>query len=229
MPAFAVAPQLPADVVARSHALPVKPAPVELVGQRIRLAATEPTRDAAALHAVSNGRALQIGARTMGDSDAEMLIWRYLPYGPFADLAAFTAYLENLSNLPDLRAMTVYDRATDHPIGVMTLMANHPQDLKIELGHIWIAPIMQGSGVITEAAYLMLGHCFELGYRRVEWKCDALNERSRRTALKLGFIFEGIQEYHKISRGRSRDTAWFRILDPEWPELHKRLEARLHS
>jgi RimJ/RimL family protein N-acetyltransferase len=86
---------------------------------------------------------------------------------------------------------------------------------------------MQSSGLIYEACYLMLRHCFDLGYRRMEWKCDSLNERSRRTALSLGFTFEGIQEYHMIARGRNRDTAWFRILDHEWPQVRSRLEARL--
>jgi RimJ/RimL family protein N-acetyltransferase len=106
-------------------------------------------------------------------------------------------------------------------------MSNAPAHLKIEIGHIWISPVMQGSGVIYEAVYLMLRHCFDLGYRRLEWKCDALKERSRRTALSLGFLFEGIQEYHMIARGRSRDTAWYRILDHEWPAVRARLEQRL--
>ena len=123
--------------------------------------------------------------------------------------------------------MTLIDQATDQPIGTLSFMSNVPSHLKIEIGHIWIAPVMQGSGVIYEAVYLMLRHCFDLGYRRLEWKCDSLNERSRRTALSLGFVYEGTQEYHMIARGRSRDTTWYRILDHEWPQVRARLQARL--
>ena len=116
----------------------------------------------------------------------------------------------------DIRPMTLIEKRAQ-AIGTLSFMANSPANLKIEIGHIWIAPVMQGSGVIYEAVYLMLRHCFDLGYRRLEWKCDSLNERSRRTALRLGFQFEGIQQYHMISRGCNRDTAWYRILDHEWP------------
>ena len=128
---------------------------------------------------------------------------------------------------PDVLTMTLIDRPSDQPIGTLSFMANQPSYLRIELGHIWVSPVMQGSGVIYEAAYLMLRHCFDLGYRRVEWKCDTFNQRSRRTALKIGFQFEGIQEYHMIARGRNRDTAWHRILNHEWPDVRARLEQQL--
>ena len=108
-------------------------------------------------------------------------------------------------------------------------MSNDPANLKIELGGIWYGPIAQRTGANTEATWLMLRHCFGLGYRRVEWKCDSLNARSRSTALRMGFRFEGIQEQHRITKGRNRDTAWFRIVADEWPavDLHlRRLLAR---
>jgi RimJ/RimL family protein N-acetyltransferase len=123
--------------------------------------------------------------------------------------------------------MTLFDKNSGQPIGTLSFMANVPANLKIELGHIWISPVMQGSGVIYEAAYLMLRHCFGLGYRRLEWKCDSLNERSRRTALSIGFQYEGTQEYHMIVRGRNRDTTWYRILNHEWPQVRTSLEQRL--
>jgi RimJ/RimL family protein N-acetyltransferase len=107
--------------------------------------------------------------------------------------------------------------------------ANFPEHLKIELGGIWYSPVAQGTGANTEAAYLMLGHAFGLGYRRVEWKCDALNERSRRAAERLGFTFEGIQDAHYIVKGRNRDTAWFRMLDGEWPRVRQRLRELLEA
>lgn len=96
--------------------------------------------------------------------------------------------------------------------------------MKVELGGIWYSPVAQGTGVNTEAVTLALEHIFALGYRRVEWKCDASNQRSRRAAERLGFRFEGIQDAHYIVKDRNRDTAWFRILDREWPAIRQRGE-----
>jgi RimJ/RimL family protein N-acetyltransferase len=107
-------------------------------------------------------------------------------------------------------------------------MSNSPEHLKIELGGIWYSPIVQRTAANTEATYLMLNHAFGLGYRRVEWKCNALNERSRRAALRMGFQFEGIQESHMIMKGRNRDTAWFRILVHEWSAVEAHLRALLY-
>ena len=112
-------------------------------------------------------------------------------------------------------------------MGVVNLMSNDPLNLKIELGGIWYSPIVQRTGVNTEATWLMLDHAFRLGYRRVEWKCDSLNARSRHAALQMGFRFEGIQEQHRITKGRNRDTAWFRIVAEEWPAVDARLRARI--
>jgi RimJ/RimL family protein N-acetyltransferase len=224
---FPVGPEVDPAQLARIPALPVKPAPVELQGPRVRLIPTEAARDAPDLFAASNGKAIQIGGRSIGDYDALMLVWRYLRYGPFDDVAGCAAYLTDLASGPDIRPMTLVEKQSNRAIGTLSFMANAPAHLKIEIGHIWITPAMQGSGVIYEAVYLMLRHCFALGYRRLEWKCDSLNERSRRTALSIGFSFEGIQEYHMIARGRNRDTAWYRILDHEWPQVRARLEQRL--
>jgi RimJ/RimL family protein N-acetyltransferase len=110
---------------------------------------------------------------------------------------------------------------------VATYMANVPQHLKIELGSIWYSPLAQRTGANLEATTMMLGHAFDLGYRRVEWKCDARNERSIAAALKMGFTFEGIQEYHYIVKGRNRDTAWFGMLDRDWPSRRAYLEKLL--
>jgi RimJ/RimL family protein N-acetyltransferase len=107
-------------------------------------------------------------------------------------------------------------------------MNNYPEHLKIELGGIWYSPVVQRTPANTEATYLMLGHAFELGYRRVEWKCNSYNERSRRAALRMGFKFEGIQEGHMIVKGRNRDTAWFRIVDAEWFTVKAHLEKLLY-
>jgi RimJ/RimL family protein N-acetyltransferase len=119
--------------------------------------------------------------------------------------------------------------ATGRQVGVLNYMNNFPEHLKIELGSIWYSPLVQRTNANLEATYLTLKHAFELGYRRLEWKCNALNERSRRAALRMGFQFEGIQEAHMIIKGRNRDTAWYRLLDGEWAQVKPHLEGMLYS
>lgn len=207
---------LPDDVLARRAQLPTKPAPVTLTGDLVELRPIDVERDVAALHEVSSGRPFALGDRRVDAYDPDALIWVWMKGRP-RDVDELRAYLEPDANAPDLLMMTVRDRATNTPIGIACFMANRPGDLKIELGGIWYGPVAQGTGASREATMLMCAHAFGLGYRRVEWKCDARNERSRRAALSYGFSFEGIQEAHMIIKGRNRDTAWFRMLDREWP------------
>jgi len=207
---------LPADVLARRDRLPRKPAPVVLSGERVELRPLDVARDIEPLHAVSNGHPFTLGDRHVEAYDPDPVIWRWMRGRTHRDAAELRAYLAPLAAVPDMLMMTVVDRPTATPIGVACFMANRPEDLKVELGHIWYGPIAQGTGASREATRLMLAHAFGLGYRRVEWKCDALNVRSRRAALSYGFTFEGVQEAHMIVKGRSRDTAWFRMLDTEW-------------
>lgn len=220
-------PALPAELLARRTALPLKPAPVTLVGRRFTLRPLDLDRDVPTLFASSNGQPARLGGREIGAYDADALIWRFMSGGPFASSDALAAWLRAQVESPSVLALAVVEQASGQPIGVATYMSNAPEHLKIELGSIWYSPLAQRSGANTEATYLLLRHAFELGYRRVEWKCDALNERSRRAALGLGFRFEGIQEAHYIVKGRNRDTAWFRMLDREWPAVRERLEQRL--
>lgn len=207
--------------------LPEKPSLIHLKGQFVRLEPLIIKRDAQPLFEMSNGSALQLGERSIQAYDSEELIWRYLFDGPFENLDKFVESLRPKVNAPNGCCLCVFDVATGMQIGVANLMNNFPAHLKIELGGIWYSPIVQKSSANTEATYLMLKHCFELGYSRVEWKCHSLNERSRRAALRMGFKFEGIQESHMIVKDCNRDTAWFRILDREWPEIQKNLELRL--
>lgn len=206
---------LPADLLALAERLPTKPAAVTLTGDRVVL---RPFVDAdvEALHAVSDGRPVAVGARRHAAYDPGELIWKWMSGGPFRDAPALGAYLGAFAAKPDVLTLTVVDRETSHPLGVASLMANRPADLKLELGAIWYGPIAQGTGASREATHLMCAHAFGLGYRRVEWKCDSRNERSRRAALSYGFTFEGIQQHHMIVKGASRDTAWFRMLAAEW-------------
>jgi RimJ/RimL family protein N-acetyltransferase len=223
----AAAPRLPDEVLARIAALPVKPAPVELVGRYVRLVPLDLERDSAALHAISDGSALMMGERIVAAYDSEELIWRYMLGGPFADADAMRAYLAPQVNAANGLCFCVFDVETGQRVGVANYMNNAPDHLKVELGSIWYSPIVQRTPTNTEVTYLMLKHAFALGYRRLEWKCDARNERSRAAALRMGFRFEGIQEYHFIIKGRSRDTAWFRILDHEWDDVKAHMEGLL--
>lgn len=220
---------LPAETLALTKILPLKPAPVILTGRSVKLTPVDVDRDAAALFAVSNGAPISIDDRQYPAYDPEALIWSYLFYSPYANLDTFRSYLTEQINGADRLLLCVVDQASGHPVGVVTLMSNVPSFLRIELGGIWYSPIVQRTQANLESTYLMLVHAFELGYRRVEWKCDSRNERSRRSALRMGFQFEGIQEQHMIIKGQNRDTAWFRMLDHEWPAVRKTLESMLYG
>jgi RimJ/RimL family protein N-acetyltransferase len=207
--------RLPDEVLARRARLPKKPAAVVLTGAIVELRPVDLDDDLHALFAVSSGAPYTLGERTVGAYDPEALIWRWMKGGPFRDEAGLRTYLAAQVDAADMLTLAVHDRATDVPVGVAAFMANVPADLKIELGSIWYGPIAQGTGASREATKLMCAHAFALGYRRVEWKCDSNNERSRRAALSYGFTFEGIQQAHMIVKGRNRDTAWFRMLEGE--------------
>ncbi len=204
-------------MLARRERLPVKPAPVVLTGARVVLRPLDLDDHVEALFAVSCGAPVVVGDRRVDAYDADERIWRWMKSGPHAHVAALRAYLAAQVAAADMLPMVVIDRPSAHPVGVAAFMSNAPGDLRIELGSIWYGPIAQGTGASREATMLMLGHVFGLGYRRVEWKCDSLNERSRRAAISYGFRFEGIQHSHYIVKGKNRDTAWYRMLDHEWP------------
>jgi RimJ/RimL family protein N-acetyltransferase len=218
---------LATDVLARRHRLPLKVAPVVLAGAAVRLEPLDVGRDAGTLFARSNGQPATLGERAVGGYDADALVWRYLFSGPFGSVDEMATYLRGQVEAANGLCLCVFDRATNSQIGVVNYMNNVPEHLKVELGGIWYSPLAQRTGANAEATYLMLRHAFGLGYRRLEWKCDALNARSRHAAERMGFRFEGIQEAHFIIKGRNRDTAWFRILDHEWPAVKARLEGLL--
>lgn len=222
-------PPLPDDRLARRAALPKKPEPPTLVGRIVRLEPFDMERDLDALYAVSNGTPITWDERHVDAYDADEVVWRFMSGGPFESAEAMIPYFQTQLDAPDGTPLTVFDVATGRQVGVTNYMANYPEHLKIELGGIWYSPIAQRTGANTEATYLMLQHAFDLGYRRLEWKCHSLNQPSWQAAEKMGFQFECVQEAHYIVKGRNRDTAWFRILDHEWPDVKARLERRLYG
>jgi RimJ/RimL family protein N-acetyltransferase len=155
--------------------------------------------------------------------------WTYLPYGPFSSFQDYQTWLkiECLSDDPLFHA--IIDIETAKAVGVASYLRIEPSVGVIEVGHIHYSPQLQKTAAATEAMYLMMRRVFdELGYRRYEWKCDALNAGSRKAAVRLGFLFEGVFRQATIYKGRNRDTAWYSIIDREWPMLKKAFEKWLN-
>ncbi len=171
--------------------------------------------------------AADLFARSHGDAASEAL-WAYLSVPPFPDLETFTRHYAEAARKDDPLMFALVDRASGRAVGHATYMRIEPAQRVIEVGNILFTPALQRSVAATEAMYLMARHVFEdLGYRRYEWKCNALNMPSRRAAERLGFSFEGIFRQHMIVKGHNRDTAWFSLLDGEWPRAKAAFEAWL--
>jgi RimJ/RimL family protein N-acetyltransferase len=155
-------------------------------------------------------------------------VWRYLFDGPYADRAAFDESLRKKAASDDPLFFAILDRQSGHAMGHAAYMNIVPAHRVIEVGSILYTPALQRTPAATEAMYLMARHIFDdLGYRRYEWKCNALNEPSRRAAQRFGFQYEGIFRQHMIIKGRNRDTAWYSMLDSEWPACKRAFEQWL--
>lgn len=184
-------------------------------GRHVRLVPFDAERHAASLYTLSHG------------AEKEAL-WAYLFAAPFADLDAFTRHYAEAATREDPLLLVIEEAASGRAVGHATFMRIEPAHRVIEVGNILYTPALQRTPGATEAMYLMARHAFEdLGYRRYEWKCHALNAPSRRAAERLGFTFEGIFRQHMIVKGLSRDTAWFALLDHEWPRAKAAFEAWL--
>jgi RimJ/RimL family protein N-acetyltransferase len=155
-------------------------------------------------------------------------IWTYLPDGPYESPAAMLSALEDAQASGDPLFFTLAPRPDERPAGVASYLRMVPEHGVIEIGHIWFGTPMQRTTAATEAIYLLAAHAFDdLGYRRLEWKCNALNAPSRRAAERFGFTFEGIFRNHQVLKGRNRDTAWYAITDADWPPIRAAFQAWL--
>ena len=188
------------------------PERISLEGETVRVEPVDPARHAAQLYAVSAG----------ADS-----IWDYLPYGPFAGVAEFTEWLQTRAASNDPLFFAIIDREVGEARGMASLLRMTPEHGVIEIGHIWFAPALQRTRGATEAIYLLSRYAFELGNRRYEWKCNALNQASRRAAERFGFTYEGVFRQHMVVKGHNRDTAWYSMTDAEWPSRRAGFEAWL--
>ena len=187
---------------------PRRPPRETLEGRYCRLEPLDPDRHAADLHAANS-------------LDAEGRIWTYLPYGPFDTLDDYHAWMERTCCGLDPMFYVVVDPLNNVPVGVASYLRIDPDNGSIEVGHINYSPTLQRTPAATEAMYLMMEHVFKLGYRRYEWKCNALNAPSRAAARRLGFSYEGVFRQAAVVKGRNRDTAWYAMIDKDWPALRE--------
>lgn len=183
----------------------VVPKPVTLEGRFVRVEPLEPSKHTASLWDAVQGP----------ENDP---LWTYLFDGPYRDAASFEQAIARKSATADPLFFAIVDLDKDRAVGYASLMRIEPAHRVIEVGGILFTPLLQRTAGATEAMYLMARYVFEdLNYRRYEWKCDSLNEPSRRAALRLGFRYEGTFRQHMIVKGKNRDTAWYSMLDREWP------------
>lgn len=154
-------------------------------------------------------------------------VWDYLPYGPFHSAAAYHRWVKGVAGQADPFFYAIQDLSTGAWGGVASYLRISPEMGSIEIGHINLSPAIQGTRAATETFVLMMKWAFEAGYRRFEWKCDALNLPSRRAAQRLGLSFEGVFRQHLVVKGRNRDTAWFAATDQDWPALSSAFDVWL--
>ena len=187
---------------------PPRPPRTAMAGRYCRVEPIDPARHADDLF---RANALDTTARN----------WTYMNYGPFPSLDAYRDWMQAYCLGDDPLFHAIVDSASGRAVGVASYMRIDPRNGSIEVGHINYSPLLQRQPAATETMYLMMKRAFELGYRRYEWKCDALNAPSRAAAQRLGFSFEGVFRQATVYKGRSRDTAWYATIDSEWPELER--------
>jgi RimJ/RimL family protein N-acetyltransferase len=195
---------------------PDRPKHSVMQGRCCRVEPLDASRHAAELHAANS-------------LDHEGRMWTYLFSGPFATADEFATWLAARADSQDPLFFAIVDQRTGRATGLASYLRIDVTHGVMEVGHLTFSPLLQRTPAATEAMYLMMKHAFELGYRRYEWKCDSRNAASRRAAERLGFTFEGIFRQAVVYKGRSRDTAWYSVLDGEWPEREAAFLAWLDS
>lgn len=193
---------------------PPWPTQAAMEGRFCRLEALDPERHAGDLHAANC-------------LDAEGRNWTYLGYGPFADVESYRAWMRATCLGQDPLFFAIVDLSDGRPAGVASYLRIAPASGSIEVGHLHFSERLKQTPAATEAMFLMMKNAFDLGYRRYEWKCDALNAPSRAAAERLGFTYEGLFRQATVYKGRNRDTAWYSIIDSEWPRLRLAFESWL--
>lgn len=192
-----------------------RPSRVTLEGRYARLEPLDPAKHARELFDATHGP----------DREA---IWAYIGDGPYADFDSFRTSLEAKAKSEDPLFFTIVDKADGKAKGYSTLMRIDVPNRVIEVGNIVYGSAMQKTPLATEVQYLLMRHAFDdLGFRRYEWKCNALNAPSRKAAARYGFSYEGLFRQHMIIKGRNRDTAWYAIVDGEWPAIKQAFEQWL--
>jgi RimJ/RimL family protein N-acetyltransferase len=193
-----------------------RPAREPLRGAHVLVRPVAPDADAEPLFAASH------------PADGDRAIWTYLPDGPYESAEQLRSMLVWAASAEDALYFSLVPVPDGRPLGIAAYLRIRPELGVIELGHIWFGSGLQRTTAATEAIYLLARHAFEdLGYRRLEWKCNALNAASRRAAERFGFTFEGVFRKHQIVKGRNRDTAWYSITDEEWPAIRNAFETWL--
>jgi len=193
---------------------PVRPPAEPMIGRYCRLERLDADRDGQSLF---DAYAL----------DSEGRNWTYLPQGPFESYGEFHIWLSDMAKLDDPFFFTIIDSESQTSVGIASYLRITPPAGSIEVGHIHYSPLLQRTPAATEAMYLMMEQAFALGYRRYEWKCDALNAPSRMAAQRLGLSYEGIFRQATVYKQRNRDTAWYATIDREWPDLKQAFEQWL--
>ena len=193
---------------------PVRPPAEPMIGRYCRLERLDADRDGQSLF---DAYAL----------DSEGRNWTYLPQGPFESYGEFHIWLSDMAKLDDPFFFTIIDAESQTSVGIASYLRITPPAGSIEVGHIHYSPLLQRTPAATEAMYLMMEQAFALGYRRYEWKCDALNAPSRMAAQRLGLSYEGVFRQATVYKQRNRDTAWYATIDREWPDLKQAFEQWL--
>jgi RimJ/RimL family protein N-acetyltransferase len=185
-------------------------------GRQVVLRPLDPATDTDPLYALTH--------EPTGDPS----IWTYLYEQPFATVGAYRDYLQGRAASEDPLVFVITDARDGRQLGQVTYMSIEPDHGSIELGSIWFSPELQRTPAATEAIFMLAAHAFDdLGYRRLEWKCNALNTPSRNAATRYGFLYEGLFLQHRVVKGRNRDTAWFALTDKRWPAVKAAFETWL--